>query len=191
MADFGIVKRNSQGIFVTPAESELFDKGILFLTGEISENSAEKFCKQMLLLKKDAPVTLVINSPGGEIGAGLSIISTIKEAPVKVNTYCLSRCYSMAAVIFSCGTGERMMSPYSKLMFHEPLVSGRSISSLSQVEDDARLLSEKKEIFVSLLSERTGMERKKIRQIIGKDRYFDEGEAKRWNLSDKTGVFFA
>ena len=185
--DFGILKKSSQGVSVVPAESELLEKRVLFLSGEINEESAEKFLKQIMLTKGTGDVLLVINSPGGEIASGLTIINAMESAPFKVQTHCLSKCYSMAAVVFACGTGKRTMSPHSKLMFHEPLISGRGMAPLSQVEDEAKLLGEKKELLAKIVADRTGIDKKKIKQIMGRDRYFDEKEAKEWNLCDGIG----
>ncbi len=94
----------------------------------------------------------------------------------------------MGAMIFSCTPGARIMSPYSKIMFHEPLIFRKEASPLSQIEADVKDLSEKRDILADLLCERTGKQRKDILKILGKDKYFSVSEAKETCLCDKEGT---
>jgi len=68
---------------------------------------------------KDAPVNLMINSPGGDVHEMLGIIDYLESLNVKVNTICRGRAFSAAAIILTCGTGSRMMSKRSTVMFHQ------------------------------------------------------------------------
>lgn len=67
----------------------------------------------------DRPINLVINSSGGDVYEMLGIIDYIETLDVKVNTICRGRAMSSAAVILACGTGTRLCSRRSAVMFHQ------------------------------------------------------------------------
>lgn len=189
-SDFYIIQKNSSGIYTLPIESILFSKRTVFLSGEINKASAELFTKQMMALSmedKNDDVLVVINSPGGEILSGLSILNMMEIAPFKTNVLCTMACYSMAAVIFSSATGKRTMSPHAKLMFHEPLISkkGDSQTPLSMLLEEEKSLKKNKELLKKVIRKRTGLNAPSVSRLFGKDTYFDADEAIEINLCDE------
>jgi ATP-dependent Clp protease protease subunit len=99
-----------------------------------------------------APINLMINSPGGDIHEMMGIIDYIKSLDVRVNTICRGKAFSAASVILTCGTGTRMVSKNSTIMFHQAssMISGKlgdvtaTVDFVKQVEQDVyNLLAEK------------------------------------------------
>ena len=101
-----------------------YNDSIIFLNDEINDTTLTDLIIRMRSLlqnreDKTAPVNLMINSPGGDVHEMLGIIDYIESLDVKVNTICRGRAFSAAAIILSCGTGTRMMSKRSTVMFHQ------------------------------------------------------------------------
>tara|TARA_A100001201_G_scaffold54353_2_gene52972 strand:+ start:840 stop:1478 length:639 start_codon:yes stop_codon:yes gene_type:complete len=101
---------------------------------------------------QNAPINLMINSPGGDIHEMMGIVDYIKSLGVQVNTICRGKAFSAASIILTCGTGTRMVSKNSTIMFHQAssMISGKltdvtaTVDFVKQVEQDIyNLLAEK------------------------------------------------
>src|SRR6266576_2342060 len=105
--------------------SRLLKDRIIFLQGEVNDDSASLIVAQMLYLQFDqakADIHLYINSPGGSVTAGLSIYDTIQYISCDVATYCIGQAASMGAVLLTAGAkGKRHALPNSRIMIHQPL----------------------------------------------------------------------
>ena len=83
----------------------------------------------------------MINSPGGDVHEMLGIIDYIESLDVKVNTICRGRAFSAAAIILTCGTGSRMMSKRSTVMFHQSSsFLGGKMSDITAYLDNVKTL---------------------------------------------------
>ena len=98
------------------------------------------------------PINIMINSPGGDIHEMMGIIDYMRSLDIKVNTICRGKAFSAASVILACGTGTRMVSKNSTIMFHQAssMISGKltdvtaTVDFVKQVEQDIyNLLAEK------------------------------------------------
>ena len=101
-----------------------YEDSVIFINDEITDHTLTDFIIRMRSLlqhrkDKNAPINLLINSPGGDIHEMFGIIDYIESLDVKVNTICRGRAFSAAAVILTCGTGTRMISKRSTVMFHQ------------------------------------------------------------------------
>ena len=101
-----------------------YEDSVIFINDEINDHTLTDFIIRMRSLlqhrkDKTAPVNLMINSPGGDIYEMFGIIDYLETLDVKVNTICRGRAFSAAAIILTCGTGTRMMSKRSKVLFHQ------------------------------------------------------------------------
>lgn len=116
-----IVKRGYGGTNIIPIDSELGQKRVIFVEGEITQEKADEFVKQVMYLvltDYEKPIHVIINSCGGEIDAGLKMCDTVAHCPCKINAYCFTKAYSMAAILFESVNGTRNMIGHSKLMLH-------------------------------------------------------------------------
>tara|TARA_R110000851_G_scaffold50148_1_gene120056 strand:+ start:1985 stop:2623 length:639 start_codon:yes stop_codon:yes gene_type:complete len=131
------------------------DDSVIYLNDEIEEHTLfDLMIRIRRILKfrnnpefkgsKDDPINLMINSPGGDIHEMMGIIDYINTLSVKVNTICRGRAFSAASVILTCGTGTRMVSKNSTIMFHQAssMISGKmtdvtaTVEFVKQVEGD-------------------------------------------------------
>ena len=89
----------------------------IFLTGEIDGAMAQDFARQILLFSQEdpsAPVKVFLDSPGGEIDAGLVIYDILQSSPAPVELNCIGHAYSMAAILFASGRNGRYLLPDRK-----------------------------------------------------------------------------
>src|SRR5882724_9626530 len=105
--------------------SRLLKDRIIFLQGEVNDDSASLIVAQMLYLQFDQPkadIHLYINSPGGSVTAGLSIYDTMQYITCDVATYCIGQAASMGAVLLAAGArNKRFALPHARIMIHQPL----------------------------------------------------------------------
>lgn len=183
-----ILRKSSAGVQVVPLESELLAKRMIFLSGEISHQSAQEAIKQILYLNMESttePITILINSPGGDINAGLLIVDAIRGSRVKIRTICTGHAYSMAAVILAAGTGGRYILENSDAMIHEPAIGDfaqadtKAISSIFQ-----NLVSVKKKI-ANTLAGYTLHSMDTVYNTMTDEKFFSAKEAVEWGLCDK------
>lgn len=186
------IVRNRNGLETISIEASLRSNRTLFITDEITDQAALELTKQVLyLLRENAtePISLVINSPGGSIDAGMLMYDVISRCPAPVRMYCLGKAYSMAAVLFSSGRHGRYILPHSKMMLHEPLIPygiGGKSSSIQTIFDS---LLETKQDMESILALHTGRTAEEIAEITKTDHYFTAQEAVDFGLADAVKDF--
>ena len=175
------------GTQIAPIESELFDKRIIFLEGEVTQVLADDIAKQIIYLSaKDSktPISLIINSPGGDVDAGLKICDAVSGAACTVNAYCFGWAYSMGAIIFEAVNGKRYMIGHSKLMLHQPSVTALQHQTTNDIAALADQMDKKNSLLLSIVSKKSGISQKTLSAETQSDRYYDADEAVRKNLAD-------
>ena len=184
--------KSSNGISLAPIESRLLSDRKLFIEGEITAASACEFVRAiMLLVKEDAdkPIDIYINSPGGEVNAGLLIYDTLKGVKTEINLHCIGMAASMAAIILTGGKkGHRFILRHSRTMIHEPLISGGVDGSATSIKRTAESIMETKRISVELLASDTGKTRKEVEAAISFDNYMNAEESIAFGLCDTIGT---
>ena len=184
--------KSSNGISLAPIESRLLSDRKLFIEGEITAASACEFVRAiMLLVKEDAdkPIDIYINSPGGEVNAGLLIYDTLKGVKTEINLHCIGMAASMAAIILTGGKkGHRFILRHSRTMIHEPLISGGVGGSATSIKRTAESIMETKRISVELLALDTGKTRKEVEAAISFDNYMNAEESIAFGLCDTIGT---
>ena len=166
--------------------SRLLKDRIIFLQGEVDDDSANLIVAQMLFLQFDDPkadIHLYINSPGGSVTAGMGIYDTMQFLECPINTYCMGICASGAAVLLAAGTkGKRFALPHSKIMVHQPW--GQVGGQVSDIEIQANEILKDRERLNKILAKHTGRPMEQIEMETERDRYFTAAEAKEFGLVD-------
>jgi ATP-dependent Clp protease protease subunit len=168
-------------------EDMLLENRIIFLAGPISERTASVVIMRLLYLqsiKKDQPINLYINSPGGLVDQTLAIYDTMQFLGCEVATYCIGQAASGAAIILAAGTkGQRYALPNAKVMLHQPYsgITGQAEDIRIQAEEilkDKKLLNE-------ILARHTGQPPERIAKEIERDRFMNAREALEYGLVDE------
>lgn len=182
------ILKSSNGISLVPLESKLLSERKLFIEGEITSKTACEFVKSlMLLIKEDAEkaIDIYINSPGGEVSAGLLIYDTLQDLQTEIRLHCIGRAASMAAIILAGGQkGRRGIMPHSKTMIHEPLISSGVGGSATSIQRTAESIMETKRIAVELLAKDTGKPENEIESAIAYDNYMNAEETIDFGICD-------
>ena len=185
--------RSNAGISLVTPETRLFDKREIFITGEITDEVMCDFFQKMRVLiaeDADAPISIFINSQGGEIRSGLAMYNMITSCKTEINIYVLAKAFSMAAVLLVAGKkGHRFLMPYSEVMIHEPLITSRVGGSTSSIRSISESLQESKELIDGILVKHTGHSMEEVCKATGFDHYFKAEEAVEWGLADKIVEF--
>ena len=165
--------------------SAMLDSRSIILTGTINDDMAASIMSQLLYLEANSPerpITMIINSPGGEVNAGLAIYDTMRHVRCEVHTLCIGQACSMAAVLLSAGD-ERNILPSSRVMIHQP--SGGVQGKESDITITAREITRIREMLVAILAEQTGKDRDTVSMNLEKDYWMSSEEAVAYGICDK------
>ena len=160
----------------------------IFLNGEINADMANFFLTQFLYLEEtpDEPVTIYINSPGGEVNAGLMIYDAIQGSKLEINMICTGLAASMAAVLLAGGQrGSRYILRHSKVMIHEPLLANGVGGSATSIRKISESIIETREMINEILAKHTGKTVEEINDATSFDNYMRAEEAIAFGLCDR------
>lgn len=186
-----VLIKSSSGITSVPVEAKHISERRLFITGNINAGSAVEFMKQMMYLNSegDAPISVFINTDGGEINSGMLMYDVIVGSKAPIRMYCTGMAYSMGAVLFSCA-GERYMLPNSEIMIHQPLLLGGQVSgNASSIKSVSDSLLETKKKMNRILALHTGRTEEEVDEQTAYDHFFTAEEAIAWGLCDGVKTF--
>lgn len=181
---------NNRGTIIVPIEAKLLSEcRTIFLEGKITEASANEFKHAIMYLlhtDPDKPITIHIDSPGGDICAGLAIYDIIKGLTVDVTMVCTGIAYSMAAIIFAgAQKGRRLIWPHATVMIHEPFISSGVAGNATEIRETAKKLLTAKKLSVKMLSSDTGKSEDEIEKAISFDNYMTAQEAIAFGIADR------
>ena len=167
--------------------SRLLKDRIVFLGASIDNEVANAVVAQLLFLQSDEPksdVHLYVNSPGGNVSAGLAIYDTMQFITCDVATYCIGQAASMGAVLLTAGTaGKRFALPNARIMIHQPLAGMQGTAT--EIEIHAREFRRIKARMNEILIKHTGQSLDKIERDTDRDCFMTAEEACEYNLIDK------
>lgn len=166
--------------------SRLLTDRIIFITGEINDNTSNIVISELLYLDSlsNEDISIYINSPGGSVTAGLAIYDTMNYIKSDVKTIVVGMAASMAAFLLACGKkGKRYALTNSEIMIHQPLggVSGQA----TDIKIAAERILKMKDKLNKILSEKTGQSLRKITKDTDRDNYMNAIEAKKYGLIDE------
>ena len=182
-----VVEQTSRGERGYDIFSLLLKNRIVFLGTPIDDVVANLIVAQLLYLAQEDPdreIQMYINSPGGQVDAGLAIYDTMQFLTCDVTTYCLGMAASMAAVLLCAGTkGKRFALPNSDIMIHQ--VSGGAQGQASDVERQVDYMFKLKKRLIKIISQHTGKSEEQVRLDSDRDYYMSAAEARDYGLVDE------
>ena len=182
-----VVEQSNKGERSYDIYSRLLKDRIVFLGGEVDDDSANLIVAQLLFLEADDPdkdISLYINSPGGSVTAGMAIYDTMQYIKCDVSTICIGMAASMGAFLLAAGAkGKRRALPNSEIMIHQPLGGARG--QATDVAIQAEQLVKIKKKLNGILSARTGQPIEKVQADTKRDNYMDAEAALAYGLIDE------
>ena len=167
--------------------SRLLEDRIVFISGEIDDNTANTVVAELIYLEAKNPdkdICVYINSPGGSVTAGMAIYDTMRYVKCDVSTICVGLAASMGAFLLAAGTkGKRFCLPNSEVMIHQPL--GGAQGQASDIEITAKHIIGTKKKMIKMLSENTGQPIEKVEKDVDRDYFMNAKEAVAYGIVDK------
>lgn len=168
------------------AFARLAERRVLFLRGAIEETVADDLVAQMLLLDRpdeSAPITLVIDSPGGLMSGMFALHDTMRLVRSPVDTLCVGMAASAAAFLLCTPTGRRRITPNASVMIHQP--SGQSGGTSADIQTQARQMVENRRRMERLMAERSGQPLERLQADMARDHWLDADDALGYGLVDE------
>jgi len=182
-----VVESTSRGERAFDIYSRLLKERIIFLTGPIDDNLSNLVVAQLLFLESEDPkadISLYINSPGGSVTAGLSILDTMNFIRPSVSTLCVGQAASMGAVLLSGGEKKkRFCLSNARVMIHQPL--GSFQGQATDFDIQAKEILSIRAKLNQILSKNTGQTIKKIQADTERDNFMQPEDAKKYGLIDQ------
>ena len=182
-----VIEQTARGERVYDIYSRLLKDRIIFLGTPIDAQVANVVVAQLLFLDAQNPnqeIKLYINSPGGEVDAGLAIYDTMQFVRAPVSTIVIGMAASMAAVILAAGEkGRRYALPHAKVMIHQPWGGARGTASAIAIQ--AQEILKAKKLLNEILAKHTGQPLEKVEKDTDRDYYLSAQEALEYGLIDQ------
>ena len=182
-----VVEQTSKGERSYDIFSRLLKDRIVFLGGEVTDDSANLIIAQMLFLEMedpDADIMFYINSPGGSVTAGMAIYDTMQYLRCEVSTVCVGMAASMGAFLLAAGAkGKRKALPNAEIMIHQPL--GGAQGQASDIAIHAEQILRIKKKLNEILAQNTGKPLEVLEADTDRDHFLTAEEARDYGLIDE------
>lgn len=181
-----VVEQTGRGERAYDIYSRLLKERIIFLTGQIYDEMASLICAQLLFLESEDPtkdIYMYINSPGGVVTAGLSILDTMNYVKSDIATVCLGQACSAGSLLLTAGTkGKRYALTNARIMVHQP--HGGAQGQATDIEIQAREILNLRARLNKIYADCTGQPIEVINEVMERDRFMSAEEAQSFGLID-------
>ncbi|GAA4114984.1 ATP-dependent Clp protease proteolytic subunit [Aminobacter aganoensis] len=181
-----VVEQSPRGERSFDIFSRLLRERIVFLNGEVDDNSASLICAQLLFLESENPnreISFYINSPGGVVTSGFAIYDTMQFIRCPVSTLCMGTAGSMGSFLLMAGEpGRRIALPNASVILHQP--SGGFRGQASDIERHAEDILKLKRRMTRLYAEHCGRTEEEVSRVLDRDFFFTAEEARNWGIVD-------
>jgi ATP-dependent Clp protease protease subunit len=182
-----VIEHSSKGERAMDIYSRLLKDRVIMLHTDVNEQSASVIVAQLLFLEAENPekdINFYINSPGGSVIAGLSILDTMNFIKSDISTIVMGQAASMGSLLASSGTkGKRFMLPSARHMIHQVSsgTRGTAIDMKIALEETLALNKYLTEIYVK----NTGQTFERLEQDMSRDKFMSAADSVAYGLADK------
>jgi len=182
-----VIEESGRGERAFDIYSLLLRNRIVFLGTPINDQVANVIVAQLLFLSNQDPEALIqmyINSPGGQVYAGMAVYDTMQVIPNPISTLAVGMTASFGTVLLTAGTkGHRFALPNATIHMHQPL--GGAQGQASDIEIQAREILRLKDQLNNILATHTGRSIETIERDTNRDFYLDAKGAVDYGLVDQ------
>jgi len=170
-------------------QKKFLEQRKLFLWGAVTDATAKDITEKLLYLEVNAPgkdITFYINTPGGSITAGMAIYDTMQMLTSPITVIVTGMAASMGSILL-CGAknGRRLLYPHSRVLIHQPLISGRFIGPATDINIQAQEMEKLRSELNQILATASGQPLERITRDTDRDFYLNAKEAIEYGLADK------
>jgi ATP-dependent Clp protease protease subunit len=184
-----VIEQTSKGERSFDIFSRMLKDRVIFINGAISTEMSHVIVAQLLFLESENPdkdISLYINSPGGEVTAGMAIYDTMQFIKPDVQTIVMGQACSMGSLLAQAGAkSKRMILPMARHMIHQPSGGsrGQATDMLIQVTEILKMKQVLTEIYVRHNS--AGKTFEQFTADMERDNFMSAQEAVDYGLADK------
>lgn len=182
-----VVESSGRGERAYDIYSLLLKERIIFLGTPIDDQVANVIVAQLLFLNHEDPekeIQMYVNSPGGQIYAGLAIYDTMQMISNPISTVAVGVTASFGTVLLTAGTkGRRYALPHSTIHMHQPL--GGAQGQATDIEIQAKQIMRLKSLLNGVMAKHTGQPLEVIERDLDRDYYLDARQAVDYGLVDQ------
>ena len=168
--------------------SRLLRENIIMVNGQVEDNMASLIVAQLLFLDlqdSDQEINMYINSPGGQVTAGLAIYDTMRILRRPVATTCVGLAASFGTILLMAGDrGRRRSLPHARIHIHQPLQGGIS-GQATDIDIAAREILHTREVLNGIINHHTGQSLERIKKDTERDFYMSAQEALEYGILDE------
>jgi ATP-dependent Clp protease protease subunit len=161
----------------------------IFLWGAVTDETAKDITEKLLYLETVAPgkeITFYINSPGGSVTAGMAVYDTMKLITSPITVVVTGMAASMGSILLSgAPKGRRLLYPHSRVLIHQPLISGRMVGPATDINIQAKEMEKLRQELNQILANASGQPLERINQDTDRDFYLNAQEAIAYGLADR------
>ncbi len=181
-----VVEQTNRGERSYDIYSRLLKDRIIFLGTPIDDAVANLITAQLLFLESedsDRDISIYINSPGGQVYAGMAIYDTMQYIKPEVSTLCLGMAMSMGAILLGGGAkGKRFALPNAKIMIHQG--SAGFQGTPTDIDIQAREVLSLRKRMAEILAKHTGQPLERVESDIDRDKFMTSEEGKEYGIID-------
>jgi ATP-dependent Clp protease, protease subunit len=182
-----VVEQSARGERSFDIYSRLLNERIIFLGTPVDDQVANLIVAQLLHLESEDPdkdISIYINSPGGQVYAGLAIYDTMQFIRPDVQTICFGIAMSMGSLLLAGGApGKRMALPNSRILIHQ--VSSGFQGQASDIEIHARETLALRARVDEIYAQHSGQTVERVHEDMDRDRFFTADQAAEYGLVDR------
>ncbi len=170
-------------------EHSLLEARRIFISDAVDSHTANEIIRKLWYLEltdPGKPILFVINSPGGAVDSGFAIWDQVKMITSPVTTLVTGLAASMGSILSLCAApGRRFATPHSRIMIHQPLLSGVIKGQATDLEIQAREMLKTRNGLIEIYVEATGKDFATIEKAIDRDTWMTAKEALEFGLLDR------
>jgi ATP-dependent Clp protease protease subunit len=170
-------------------QKKFLEQRKIFLWGAVTDESAKDLTERLLYLEAVAPgkeITFYINTPGGSITAGMAVYDTMKLITSPTTIVVTGMAASMGSILLSAvPKGRRLLYPHSRVLIHQPLISGRMMGPATDINIQAKEMEKIRAELNEILARASGQPIETINRDTDRDFYLNAKEAIAYGLADR------
>jgi ATP-dependent Clp protease protease subunit len=183
-----VIEKTGRGERSYDIYSRLLRDRIVFIAGPVDDEAANLVIAQLLFLSNEDPkadISLYLNSPGGNVSAGLAVYDTMQFIRCDVATYCVGLAASMGALLLVAGRkGKRFLLPNSRVLIHQPLIRGVLTGPATELDIEAREILRLRRRIYEVIAKHTGQAVEQIERDCDRNKWLPAEEALAYGCAD-------
>lgn len=170
-------------------QKKFLEQRKIFLWGAVTDETAKDITEKLLYLEATAPgkeIFFYINTPGGSITAGMAVYDTMQLLTSPITVIVTGMAASMGSILLSgAKKGRRLLYPHSRVLIHQPLISGRFMGPATDINIQAQEMEKLRAELNQILATASGQPLERITNDTDRDFYLNAKEAIDYGLADR------